>query len=222
MIDTRINALLDHRTSFVVNAKTVAGEAVLKLDRDCDGQVAADEPVLVRRESASADTWKPVKNVGELAQWLETTPPRERSHTLGLWRDKRSFLVFAADGKVQNREVTPMAGEPKAQHQWTLRGGKPRIPYADTVWTAEKFHHMDTQDHPQYKVPEFTAYYYTKIDPSCLKLATVDTPAGPVTAFQEGQVVSRTRVEQVTAFARDGQNWVPMSFKDHDFRGVLD
>lgn len=219
MIDTRLNALVGHRTSFVVNAKTVTGESVLKLDRDCDGQVSTAEPVLVLKEG---ETWRPVRNVGELGEFLETTRGKERGLNLGLWRDARSWLVFAADGKIQDREVTPMSGHPRGPQDWTLRGGAPRIPHAETVWSTEHFHSMAQQEHEQIPATEYTAYYYTKIDPSCVSLGSAETPAGPVTTLKEGQVVSRTHVEQVTAYARDGAAIVPMAFKDWECQGALD
>lgn len=222
MINPRLNELQGYRTSYLVNAKTVTGEAVIKLDRDCDGQVSVDQPVLVVRDSAQAEGWRPLKNVSELSQFLETTKGKQRGQDLGLWRDKGRFFVTSADGKIQSREVTPMAGKPSGPSDWTLRGGQPRIPHADTVWSAEKFHHISEQLHDEYNVPEFTAYHYTKIDPDRVNVGITETPAGPVATFNEGQVVSRTHVEQVTCFARDGQNWVPMGFKDIDFRGVLD
>jgi hypothetical protein len=222
MINTRLNELQGYRTSYLVNAKTVAGEAVIKLDRDCDGQVARDEAVLVLRDSAQPESWRPLKSVAELSQFLETTPEKLRGQNLGLWRDKGRFFLASADGKIQNREVTPIAGPPSSSADWTLRGGKPRVAHAETLWSTEKFHHMSEQMHDEYDVPEFTAYHYTKIDPARVNVASLETPAGTVATFNEGLVVSRTHVEQVTCFARDGQNWVPMGFKDMDFRGYLD
>jgi len=222
MINTRLNELQGYKTSYLVNAKTVTGEPVLKLDRDCDGQVAANEPVLVVRDSAKPDSWRPLKNVADLAAFLESTPADKRGESLGYWRDKRSYLVRPADGKIQNREVTPIAGHDTGPKDYSLRGGKAIPAHADTLWSTEKFHHISTKDHAEYDVPEFTAYHYTKIDPARVNIGTAETPAGTVATFNEPQVVSRTHVEQVTCFARDGSNWVPMSFKDTDYRGYLD
>lgn len=219
MIDTRLNAIVGQRTSFVVNARTSTGEPVLKLDRDCDGQVATHEPALVLQDGES---WRPVRDVGELKQFLETTRGRERGLKLGLWRDARSWCFFAPDGKVQEKEVTPMSGHPRADGDWTLRGGTPSIPHAETVWSAEQFHSIAEEPHEQIPATEYTAFYYTKVDPDCVSLGSAETPAGPVTSFREGLRVSRTHVEQVTAFGRDGAHWVPLGFKDWDCQGALD
>lgn len=216
MIDTRMNALLDYRTSYLVNAKTCSGEAILKLDRDCDGQVPQDAPALVRRVDEGG--WAPIKSVQELATLLESTPAAQRGEQLGLWRDARNWFVLPADGKVQDHEVISLAGQKPSAEQWTLRGGMPKTPHADEVWAAENFHSVAEENHREYNVPEWTAYYYTHIDPSKVFLGTVETPAGTVSTLKEGQVVCRTRVEQVTAYARDGQNWVPMGFRDFEFR----
>lgn len=222
MIDLNLNVLQGYRTSYIVNAKTAKGESVLKLDRDQDGQVPADEAVLVTRESSQSQEWKPVKDVAELKSFLEKTPSKERGQNLGLWRDRRWLGIGKRDGVVQSKEVWAMAGQRQDQSQWTLRGGIPAQPHADTVWSQEHFHHMDQDKQPEYKVPESTAYYYTKIDPARVEVGTQDTPAGPVATFKEGQVVTHTHVEKVTCFAQDGGNWVPMGFKDSDYYGAYD
>ncbi|MFN8606472.1 MAG: hypothetical protein U0931_03005 [Vulcanimicrobiota bacterium] len=219
MINPRLNELTGYRTSYLVNAKTVTGEAVLKLDRDCDGQVAAHEPVLVVRDSVDSKDWRPLKNVGDLKSFLETTPEKERGLRLGYWRDRRSFLIMPADGKIQNREVTTIGGPTKEIP--TLRGGKGLPKYAETLWNTERFSHITSKDHYEYKVPEYTAYHYVQVDPGQVRVGSQETPAGTVATLEEGQVISHTHVEQVTAFARDGNNWVPMAFKDRDFYGVL-
>jgi len=220
MINPRLNELQGYRTSYLVNAKTVSGDAVLKLDRDCDGQVAADEPVLVIRDSADSKDWRPLKNVADFKSFLESTPEKERGERLGYWRDRRSFLVRPADGKIQKREVTTIGGP--AREIPTLRGGKSIPKYADTLWSTERFSHITTKDHNEYPAVEFTAYHYTRIDPGQVRLGSAETPAGTVATFEEGQVINHTRVEQVTCFAADGHNFVPMGFKDTDFYGRLD
>ena len=220
MINPRLNILQDYRQSYLVNARTASGEAVLKLDRDCDGQARPEDGVLVTRETRQSD-WRPVKNVAELDHILKSTPPKEKGHLLGLWRDQRNWLIQSPDGEVQSREVVTFAG-PSRHEGWTLRVGTPRHRHSDDQWNTEKFHHMEEDLHYQYQVPESTGYYYTQVDPEQVKIGQIDTPAGPQAVFQEGRVISRCRVEQVTAFAQDGKNWVPMGFKDIEFRGVLD
>ncbi|MBN9417265.1 MAG: hypothetical protein J0I12_17600 [Candidatus Eremiobacteraeota bacterium] len=221
MINTRLNELQGYKTSYLVNAKTVSGEPVLKLDRDCDGQVGAHEPVLVIRDSRESDQWRPVKNVDDLKKFLEATPDKERGVCLGYWRDRRNFLFKAADGKIQSREVTTIGGPPKELP--TLRGGKKVPPHAETLWNTEKFHSISTKEHYEHEgAIEYTAYHYTKVDPARLQIGTAETPAGTVATFEEPQVVSRTHVEQVTCFAKDGNHFVPMAFKDTDYTGYLD
>lgn len=220
MINTRLNELQGYKTSYLVNAKTVSGEPVLKLDRDCDGQVGPHEPVLVIRDSKESDEWRPVKNVDDLKKFLEATPDKERGACLGYWRDRRNFVFKAADGKIQKREVTTIGGPPKELP--TLRGGKKLPKYAETLWNTEKFHNITTKDHYEYDAVEYTAYHYTKVDPARVQIGTAETPAGTVATFEEPQVVSRTHVEQVTCFAKDGNNFVPMAFKDTDHVGYLD
>lgn len=221
MINTRLNELQGFKASYLVNAKTVTGDPVLKLDRDCDGQVAAHEPVLVVRDSSKSESWRPLKNVDDLKKFLEATPAKERGECLGYWRDKRSYVFKAADGKIQNREVTTIGGPPKEMP--TLRGGNKLPKFAETLWNTEKFHNISTKDHYEHEgAVEYTAYHYTKVDPARIQIGSAETPAGTVATFEEPQVVSRTHVEQVTCFARDGNNWVPMSFKDTDYVGYLD
>ena len=221
MIDPRLNVLQGYKTSYIVNAKTVSGDSVLKLDRDRDGQVAAQEPALVMKDSSQPEGWRPVKSVAELSQFLEATPAKQRATDLGLWRDARRFLVVPADGRLQKSEVTPMGGHP-VDKTWSLRGGTAKIPHAESVWSAEKFHSISETMHDDYDVPEYTSYHYVKTDPARVHVATEETPAGTVSTFNESQVITHTHVEQVTCFARDGQHWVPMGFKDTDYRGAFD
>ena len=220
MINTRLNELQGYKTSYLVNAKTVSGEPVLKLDRDCDGQVAAHEPVLVVREDSKSDAWRPLKSVDDLKKFLEATPAKERGQCLGYWRDRRSYLIKAADGKIQNHEVTTIGGP--AKEIPTLRGGKKLPKHAETLWNTEKFQESRAKDPPKQDAVEHAAYPYHKVDRGRVQSGSAETPAGTVATFEEPQVVSRTHVEQVTCFARDGNNWVPMAFKDTDYVGYLD
>lgn len=216
-MNARLNVLQGFRTSNLVSAQSAKGESVLKLDRDRDGRVDRHDPVLVLRDSVEA-AWRPVKDADELKGFLEATPGRERGERLGLWRDARRWVIFSPDGDIQKREVFAIGGPPKDPSAWTLRGGTPRPRHAEDMWNQEKFHHLEEQLHEEYRVPECTAYFYVKTDPAQVNVGTVD---GQPT-FNESLVVSRTHMEQVTCFGRDGNNYVPLGFKDVDYRGVLD
>lgn len=221
MIDLGLNVQRNIRTSFLVNARTAQGESVLKLDRDCDGQVDRRDPVLVMRDNTEEANWRPVKNVGELGKFLETTVASERGQKLGLWYDRRQWVVGKPNGKIENREVAAIGGPPERPEDWTLRGGKRPVAHAEDLWNTDKFFGMAEKNHPEHDAPQYTAYYYTRVDPAKVHLGTAETPAGPVTTWNEPQVGSRTHVEEVTSYAQDGPHWVPMAVKEYDYTGVL-
>lgn len=58
--------------------------------------------VFVRRE---AEEWQPIKSLKELSQALK----REASDDVGLWQDRRRYVVFGPDGQIQDDEVTTLA-----------------------------------------------------------------------------------------------------------------
>lgn len=221
MMNPKLNLLQDFRQSYLVPGRSATGQPILQLDRDCDGQVSAKDPALVIRDSVDSP-WRPVQSPEEVQTYLASSPLDTRGLNLGVWQDRKRWIFFSPDGQMQPKEVANIGGPPKSEQTWTLRGGTSRPPQAEQLWNTERFHHTETKDHYEYNVPEFTGYFYTKIDPARVSVTEVDTPNGPQAVLNEGQVISRARIEQVTCFARDGQNWVPMGFKDIDYRGVLD
>lgn len=113
MFANHLGENLGVRNSYLIPSKTVLGNPTVKLDRDCDHTVGADDPALVIRTQSEDGTWqwKPVKNVELVTSFLNTATAQERRENLGLWQDKKSWMLGQPDGFVQDNEVTTMGSE---------------------------------------------------------------------------------------------------------------
>lgn len=193
MIYPNLGSRQGEATSWIVNARTAKGAPVLKLDRDCDGQVKPEDPALVLRTGEGKNDWRPVANLAELKTALAS---KDAGSQLGLWTDKRSFLVFPKDGKVQGKEVQPLAD----------------------LWNANRFSHVEADSVKRYGgAAEYTGYFYVKTDAANVKVDSAETPAGPVPTLVEPNITNKVNVDHVTLFVQDGSNWVPMSQKRYTY-----
>ena len=194
MIYPCLGHIQGNRTSYLVQAQTVKGQSVIKLDGDCDGRVDHKDEVLVLRDRADEKAdWRPVESTEELQAFLEANPSaQDRGDKLGLWRDKRSWLIFPRDGQIQRNEVTPMS----------------------VRWNTEKFHHYEEVPHPKARLNEYEGYFYVKPQGDKVFLET----RGSVVCFQEPLANSRVRIDHVTHVGRDGVNDIPLATKSYEFK----
>lgn len=95
-------------TNLVV-APAANGEAVVKPCKPDSFIPVSDHLALVHRPDAESD-WQPVRSLAQFQEIVSNTPAEQRGHNLGLWTDRRSFLIVGKrDGIPQNREVQSFA-----------------------------------------------------------------------------------------------------------------
>ena len=92
----------------LVEGQTVKGDSVVCLCQPDSFVPRKDNSALVSRGSLD-EAWQPVTNLKQLDEILQSTPKDQLGERLGEWRDCRHWLVFAADGKPGNNEVTPFS-----------------------------------------------------------------------------------------------------------------
>ncbi len=188
MIGSRIGDQVGTRTSHLVASKSVTGEPVVRLDRNCDDKDTRWDSALVTRVNGHAD-WKPVKNVAELESFLQSASPEDKRDNLGLWKDKREWVFWSPDGQIQPREVKSMMDV--------------------NLYDKATLHSRAEEPDPVHGGPLIDAAYYVRVDPG---VTTVKDGK-----YEEPIVVSDSYVTRTTEWAQDGKYWIPMGFKTSEF-----
>jgi len=91
-------------TNLVV-ANAANGEPVVKPCRPDSFVPVSDHVALAHRQSSESD-WQPVRSLAQFQDIVKNTPAEQLGHNLGVWTDKRKYVIFGSrDGVPQNREV---------------------------------------------------------------------------------------------------------------------
>lgn len=187
-IGSRIGDPVATRTSHLVQSKSVTGEPVVRLDRNCDDKDTRWDSALVTRVNQHAD-WKPVRNVAELETFLASASEDDKRNNLGQWKDKREWVFWSPDGQIQPREVKTM---------WEVN-----------LYDKARLHSRAEEPDPVHGGPLIDAAYYVRLDPG--------TAAVKDGKYEEQIVVSDSYITRTTEWAKDGPHWIPMGFKHSEF-----
>jgi hypothetical protein len=200
MIYPELGKLQNTRSCNLLHAKTRKGEDVIKLGPDKEGKLVKenkDQVLVVREDIDGKSAWRPVKNVSELQDLMTNTPVAQRGQKLGLWHDKRVFLVLPPDGQVQAKEVTPLS----------------------VRWGTERFHHYEAVNFPKTNLPEYEGYFYAKPAADKVHIGQEETPQGTVYTFNEPLATTRLRVDQTMGHGSDGGRAIPLGFfKSYEYK----
>jgi len=93
-------------TTPLVEGQTVKGESVVRLC-NADSFIPRDDNCALVTRNSAEEAWTPVASLGQLGEILKSVPKDKLNESLGEWRDSRQNLFWAANGKVDNNEVTP-------------------------------------------------------------------------------------------------------------------
>lgn len=184
-------------SSYLVASKTVKGEPVLRLDQDKDRSVSPKDPAVVVRKQDAAGEWKwtPAADPQETMTYLNGSDS-SKGDDVGLWTDKKSYLFFAADGVVQDKEVTTF------KERWS----EEKLDSSNTRWNTEKGQNDGWFNH------------YSTVDASAVKVRSEERHNGTLTVLEEPGVITRTRAEEVEIWARTGAGWIPYTTEKTDYR----
>ena len=180
------------KTSHLIQSKSVTGEPVVRVDRNCDDKDTRWDSALVTRVNSHAD-WKPVRNVAELEAFLSTASEKDKRDNLGQWKDKREWVFWSPDGQIQPREVKSMMD----------------------VHLMEKarLHSRAEEPCPTHGGPLIDAGYYVRRDPG----QTNVTHENGTVLYNEPVVVSDSYICKTVEWSKDGPHWIPMGFKHSEF-----
>ncbi len=158
-------------SSYLVASKTVKGEPVLRLDQDKDRSVSTKDPAVVVRKQDAAGEWKwtPVADPQETMTYFNSGDV-SKGDDVGLWTDKKSFLLLEADGVVQDQEVTTF------KERWS----EEKLDSSNPRWNTEKNQEEGWFNH------------YSPVDASAVKVRAEERHNGTLTVLEEPGVITRT------------------------------